>query len=106
MNHTVNYGAEEPKLRAFGASHGLDLSCGFDGWVTRVALTRVRSLAAVVAEVGAARASWREAPPPAGEAEVTTDAAAGVPCFRYDTVPGLDVWEPGQSPSPPWRRPG
>lgn len=117
MNHSVNYGMEDPKLRAFGAARGLDLRCGFDGWAASVALTRVRRTSEARAEVDAARAMWRGVPVPDGEAPIVPDdsgpsggaaaelAVGRVPSFRYEATPGLAEWELGQSPSPPWVQP-
>jgi phosphoribosyl 1,2-cyclic phosphodiesterase len=100
MNHNVDYAREDPKLRAFGAEHGLGMECGYDGWSVPVRLTRRRSIAAVRAEVDAARASWASVPPPAGEGSEVADASAGTgpPSYRYLGL-ALPTWEQGQGPA-------
>ena len=101
MNHSVNYDAENPKLRAFGAAHGLDMQCGFDGWASPVQLTCARSIDETRVDVDRARGQWRTISAPTGEVAY----GDSVPSFRYDNVPGMSQWEQDQSPSPQWTRP-
>ena len=117
MNHSVDYYAEDAKLRAFGLERGLELGCGYDGWAMPVTLSRESSIEEVQEGVLEARSAWRSTRAPLGEASIEPhtgglDGAsyagegidASVPSFRYDSMPGLFMWEPGQSPSPQWKR--
>ena len=106
MNHSISYHAEDPKLRAFSAEYGLDIQCGYDGLAKQITLGRICSIEEVRSEVDAARASWKTLAVPLGESiapEMTGPAV--IPNYRYDTRPDVSAWEPGQSPSPQWKRP-